>query len=138
MFCDRQKALQFIRFCTVGLGNTAVDLIAFFILNFGGTPYLQAQLISYSIGVLNSFVFNRRWTFRAAGKVNVSEIVKFIIVNGFSLLITSGLIFILHDAYHVNLWISKILATAAGIIVNYIGNRFWVFVTNQTLTGDTL
>lgn len=138
MRCDKQKLFQFMRFCTVGVGNTAVDFAAFFILNLGGAPYLLAQIISYSIGVLNSYIFNRRWTFRVTGKTNIPEVTKFIAVNGLSLLITSGLIYILHDSYHVNLWTSKIAATAGGITVNYIGNRLWVFTENRSLKGDAL
>ena len=119
--------MQFLRFCTVGLGNTAVDFNVFFLLNLGGVPYLLAQAISYSAGVINSFIFNRKWTFRVERKANLLEATSFFIVNGLSLLTSFGMLAVLHDVNHLNLWLGKCLATGAAIVVNYIGSRLWVF-----------
>ncbi|HHW45084.1 MAG TPA: GtrA family protein [Desulfotomaculum sp.] len=133
---NKHKALQFLRFCTVGLGNTVVDFTAFFLLTLGGVPYLLAQILSYSSGVANSFFLNRKWTFRVARKASIPEVVKFIIVNGLSLLISSGLLFILHDVTHLQLWLSKFAATGCGIVVNFTGSRFWVFTENPGKGGE--
>ncbi|HAG11638.1 MAG TPA: hypothetical protein DCK76_09735 [Desulfotomaculum sp.] len=92
-----------------------------------GVPYLVAQVLSYSAGVANSFFFNRKWTFRVERKANILEAANFVIVNGFSLLTSFGLLAVLHDLNHLDLWISKCIVTGAAIIVNYIGSRFWVF-----------
>jgi putative flippase GtrA len=138
VFNNKIKFIQFMRFCTVGLVNTAVDCTAFFILTSGGVPYLLAQVLSYSAGVINSFFLNRQWTFQVTRKANSSEFTKFIIVNGFSLLISAGLLFILHDVNHLDLWLSKLAATGGSIVVNYTGSRIWVFAKKQTITGDAL
>lgn len=127
MLNNKREAIQFMRFCTVGLGNTAVDLTAFFVLTLSGVPYLLAQTLSYSVGVVNSFFLNRKWTFRITHRTNILEVVRFAVVNGFSLLISSGMLFILHDANHTDLWLSKLIATGGGIVVNFIGSRLWVF-----------
>lgn len=127
-----------MRFCTVGLANTAVDFTAFFLLNLGGVPYLSAQVLSYSTGVINSFLLNRKWTFQVTRKTNVNEIAKFIILNGISLLVSSSLLFMLYNANHPHLWLAKIAATAGGILVNFIGSRLWVFTEQQPLTGEII
>jgi len=127
LFDNKPKGVQFLRFCTVGLGNTAVDFSAFYLLLQGGVPYLVAQVLSYSAGVANSFILNRKWTFRVRRKTNVLEIVKFVIVNGLSLLVASGLLFILRDTRHLDLWLSKLIATGGGLMVNFMGSRLWVF-----------
>lgn len=127
MFDNKPKVVQFLRFCTVGLGNTVVDFSAFYLLLQGGVPYLVAQVLSYSAGVANSFILNRKWTFRVRRKTNVLEIVKFVIVNGLSLLVASGLLFILSDTHHLDLWLSKLIATGGGLMVNFMGSRLWVF-----------
>jgi len=136
VFNNKHRAIQFLRFCTVGVGNTAVDFAAFFLLTLGGVPYLLAQALSYAAGVVNSFLLNRKWTFRVARKANVLEVARFIIVNGLSLLVLSGLLFILHDANHMALWISKLMATGAAIAVNYMGSRLWVFTEYQRTRGE--
>ncbi|MDD4803004.1 MAG: GtrA family protein [Syntrophomonas sp.] len=136
MFNDKKKYAQFLRFCTVGLGNTSVDFAAFFILSWAGIPYLLAQVLSYSAGVLNSFIFNRKWTFKVTGKTNLAEIMKFIFINSFSILVSSCMLFILHDINSLNIWLAKIAATGIAITVNYLGSRIWVFAANRPITGN--
>jgi putative flippase GtrA len=131
VFNNRHRGVQFLRFCTVGIGNTAVDVTAFYLLTLGGVPYLLAQVLSYSVGIVNSFFLNRKWTFRVTHKTNVLEIAKFIFVNGLSLLVSSGLLFILYDVYHLNLWLSKFVTIGGGSVVNFMGSRLWVFTENQ-------
>lgn len=132
MFINKREAFRFLRFCTVGLGNTAVDFTAFFLLTLGGAAYLPAQVISYSAGVVNSFLLNRRWTFKVKRRADIFEAARFIIVNGISLLVSAGLLFILYDLYHLGLWPSKFMATAGGIAVNYAGSCVWVFAEKRT------
>lgn len=127
MFNHRTGAAQFLRFCMVGVANTLVDLTAFFGLTLGGIPYLPAQALSYSAGVANSFFFNRKWTFRVTRQASVPEVIKFVIVNGLSLSLSSGLLYVLHDVTHLQLWLSKFSATGGGMVVNFLGSRLWVF-----------
>ncbi|HWP97774.1 MAG TPA: GtrA family protein [Syntrophomonadaceae bacterium] len=138
MFTNKQEVMQFLRFCTVGLGNTAVDFIGFLVLTQGGVPYLLAQVLSYSTGVANSFFFNRIWTFRVAGKTNIMELARFIMINGFSLLVSSGLLFVLHDVNHGNLLLSKVAATGISVMLNFVGSRVWVFSQSQRAAGSAL
>lgn len=136
MFNNKQSILQLLRFCTVGLGNTAVDFTVFFFLTLGGAPYLLAQVLAYAAGVVNSYFCNRMWTFRVARKINLPEFAGFITINGLSLLVSAGLLFILHDVNHLGLWPAKLLATGAGIVVNFMGSRLWVFTENQKAGGE--
>lgn len=116
--------------------NTAVDFAAFFLLHFIGIPYTAAQVLSYLCGTANSFFLNRKWTFRLSHSANMSEVVKFLVVNGASLLCSLGLLFLLYDTYQYNLWISKLVATGLGVIVNYIGSRLWVFTQKESIRGE--
>lgn len=128
---NKPKITQFLRFCAVGFVNTGVDFSAFFLLNMVGVPHLLAQVISYSSGVANSFVLNRKWTFSIKGRTNVGEVTKFIIVNSISLLVSAILLYIMYDINHLDLWVAKAAATVGGIAINYIGSRIWVFTKNQ-------
>lgn len=136
MLKEKAKAGQFLRFCIVGFGNTAVDLAIFWLLSWMGTPDLVAQVLSYSAGVLNSYLLNRWWTFRVKGKINAVEAAKFIVVNVLSLLASTGVLFALHDLFHVGLGISKLAAIGSAPIVNFIGNALWVFSQSKT-RGET-
>jgi putative flippase GtrA len=122
----------------VGLGNTAVDFTVFFLLNLSGIYYLFAQVLSYLAGVINSFFFNRKWTFRMSHKTNLTEFAKFFSVNCLSLLVSSSLLYILYDKNHLDIWHAKITATGVGFAVNFIGSRIWVFAENQPITGEII
>jgi putative flippase GtrA len=133
MFSHKEGTVL-LRFCAVGLGNTAVDFTVFFLLTLGGVPLLPAQALSYGAGVVNSFIFNRQWTFRMKNRANIPEVARFMVVNGLSLLVSAGLLFILRDIAHLPLWPGKLAATGAGILVNFAGSRLWVF-TNKEREG---
>lgn len=136
MFTNKPRAARFLRFCTVGVGNTAVDFTVFFLLALGGFPYLAAQALSYAAGMVNSYFLNRRWTFRVVRKANGLEAGRFIIVNALSLLVSLGLLAVLHDENQLSLWLSKFIATGGGLVVNYIGSRLWVFSENRKTSGE--
>lgn len=122
-----RQATQLLRFCMVGFANMTVDFAVFFVLTYYGMLYLPAQALSYSAGVVNSFVLNRSWTFRLTSRPQVAEAVKFCCLNGVSLAVSAGILFIARDTYQLNLWLGKLAATAGGVAVNFLGSRFWVF-----------
>ena len=54
--------VQFIQFGFVGVLNTLVDFLVFQALNLlAGWTYL-AQVVGYSCGVVNSYLWNSNWT----------------------------------------------------------------------------
>lgn len=64
----RGISAKFLRFAVVGVINTLVDWLAFFLL-VGFIPFLTnleplAKAISFLLAVINSFVLNSSWTFK--------------------------------------------------------------------------
>ncbi|AVM08486.1 GtrA family protein [Bacillus velezensis] len=126
----KEKVKTAGRFCTVGVGNTLIDFGVFFLLAACHVPYLPAQICSYSAGIINSYVWNRKWTFRVNRKADGKEIMRFLMIN----LAASGITFLLLYAFQkggCSLLVSKFAATIGGMMMNFIGNRIWVF-------GDSL
>ncbi|KZE82707.1 sugar translocase [Paenibacillus jamilae] len=123
------QLLPMIRFGIVGLVNTGVDYIIFMLLAWAGVPVVVAQIISYSCGTANSYILNSRWTFskQQANNTNKGQLLKFTVINLIVLGITSLLLQVLHTETELPLALSKLIATAAGMIINYIGSRYWVF-----------
>ncbi|WNS81478.1 GtrA family protein [Domibacillus sp. DTU_2020_1001157_1_SI_ALB_TIR_016] len=115
---------KIMKFGIVGVLNTAIDMLLFFTLWSVGMPYLLAQVLSYSAGTLNSFVWNRSWTFKASGQTNMEEITKFILLNTIALCMSTFLLSLLSGQ---PLFVSKTIATLSGLSVTFFGSRFWVF-----------
>ena len=62
------ELLRFIRYCIVGAMNTAITLGVIYLCHsiLGWGEYLS-NVIGYIAGLINSFLWNRAWVFRAQG-----------------------------------------------------------------------
>lgn len=114
------------RFGLVGVSNTVVDFAVFFLLTAAGAPAAVAQAVAYGAGMANSYIWNRRWTFQVKRKANIKEVLRFLAVNGLSF--GASLAVLLAAERLAPLWLAKLAATIAGMAVNFIGSRYWVFV----------
>jgi len=130
-FFNEKNLIQPIKFAAVGVLNTAVDFLVFFILNtlFGINRFI-AQFFSYGAGIANSYFFNSRFTFKS--QKTSGEIAKFITLNLLMLAFSMLLLwvfghFIIFFSDKINNLISKALATLIVLVVNFLGSKFLVF-----------
>ncbi|HEY6409266.1 MAG TPA: GtrA family protein, partial [Ktedonobacteraceae bacterium] len=77
---------QFMRFGLVGCMNTMIDLLVLNGLLWlwpgqGTARLLLFNTLAYACGALNSFVFNRYWTFQREGPPNAREGARFLQVT---------------------------------------------------------
>lgn len=113
----------------VGCINTGVDFLVFTLLNTLGAHYILCQFAGYSMGVLNSFILNKLWTFEnSGGQFNTAmQLGKFICAN----LVTLGISMLglawLRDAGGVDVLTAKVLVTAFIQAVNYMAYKYFVF-----------
>lgn len=124
---------QAVRFVLVGVLNTVVDLAAFYLLGLiPGVPDIAAKTISYILGICNSFVWNKYWTFRA-GKSRKSgqEFAVFFAVN-LPPLVVNVVVFTLLGVWirSGDFWVRMGKAFAAAVISviwNFMGSRYLAF-----------
>jgi len=121
------KLSALTRFCTVGVVNTIIDLSTFFILVGVGIPYFFAQILAYSAGMGNSYIWNRFWTFQWRQKVRVQEIIRFVSFNLSAAVITYILLSIFQEEFGFSLFLSKGIATVGGVVITFSGSKYWVF-----------
>ena len=124
----KELIFQFIKFNIVGVFNTLLDIGIFTALTaLGLIPYI-AQVFSYSCGVLNSYIWNRKWSFKAKNKWSRQEFLKFVVVNLVSLGVATVILYLCIDVFHVGSdFIAKLIATPFALIVNFTGNKLFVF-----------
>jgi putative flippase GtrA len=117
-----------IRFAVVGLITTTLDIALFYIFaaSVGFHP-VQANLASYSCGILTSFLLNRFWTFgdQARGGRVIQHGTRFLISNLAGLALSSMLVALLV------LLLPPVPAKFASVpmvfVWNYLLARLWVF-----------
>lgn len=124
---------QFVRFLIVGVINTTVDLTAFYLLTLiTGMPDVAAKGISYVIGICNSFVWNKYWTFGAGRSARGKwEFAVFFAVNTPTLVVNVFIFTML------GLWIDEgtfwermfkaFGAAVVSVAWNFLGSRYLAF-----------
>ncbi|MFR1077492.1 MAG: GtrA family protein, partial [Romboutsia timonensis] len=118
--------IRFIKFGMVGVINTLVNWIIFFILNALGMYYILANIIAYILGTVNSYLWNTLWVFKYKDKTSTETTIKFIILNLIGLGLNTGILYVLVDLCNLNKFIGLVTTTAIVMIINYIVNKLWV------------
>ena len=118
------------RFSIVGAANTLIDFLVFTTLHgLFGFNYIFSQVLGYSFGVTNSFIFNKKWTFedRNSSKKGIYELLQFIVVNLISLIITIAAMKFLVTNLNLNVYVSKVVVTFIAQVTNFCAYKLWVF-----------
>ena len=127
-------AAQFLKFLFVGVLNTAVQFSAFLLLyGFGHMHYLLASGVGYGLGMLNSYLLNRHWTFGSAN-VALPEILRFTVVNLIALALNLALMYCLVTNDWLQPRSAQLVAIGASIAVNFALNRAWTFAPRTHAT----
>lgn len=152
----RETTKQAGKFIGVGISNTIVDFVVLNVLVFlglratltiGQRQFLIANIISVSCAMVNSFIWNRKWTFSSKEKAVLLQVIKFLVIT----LIANYLIqqIVLNQLYYrfdlldkfaeilariipktkdfFKLNISKAFAVLCAGIWNFLGYKFFVF-----------
>ncbi len=141
MNSPRAETTRFARFLAVGVLNTLVTLVVIYLLHaVAGCGEMAANLAGYVAGLVNSFLWNRRWVFRSRGRA-IGEAARFALgfalcyglqalflwaamrspVAGFETEVAGARI----DGYAV----ATILGMAVYTVANFAYNRFVTFRT---------
>jgi len=116
------------KFALVGVLNTGVDFAVFAMLALAlHVPVMGAQTLAYGAGVLNSYVWNRVWTFRAVGRPQAAEWWRFAAVQAASFGLATAVLLLLARGAGWHPAAAKTVSLAASLTLNYAGSRLWVF-----------
>jgi len=120
---------QFIRFLIVGASNTAITLLAYAGAIHIGVRYLPAGAAAYSLGGLNGFVLNRRWTFSHTGRIARSA-VRYAAVTAIGVCLNLVLLR-LAVAIGVPRAAGEVAAVAPVTLLTFALNRAWAFAASD-------
>ncbi|MFZ7127484.1 MAG: GtrA family protein [Desulfobacterales bacterium] len=119
---------QFAVFSAIGVLNTLIHYGVFYaLLNGFGIHYLVSSGIGYGCGLVNSYLLNRKFTFRVARGRNISEFGKFVIVNIVALSVNLVLMKALVDVAGLRPEIAQVFAIVGSLAANFAGNKAWTF-----------
>jgi putative flippase GtrA len=90
--------------------------------------YLAASVLGYTGGMANSLFWNSRWTFAGHARLGIGHVARFFTVNIGSLLVNAGTLYIVVEHCNPPPELGQLAAIAAGLVVNFIGCRIFVFL----------
>ena len=131
---------QITKFTIVGGLNTFLD---FAVLNFliassgitSGVGFRFLKGISFIVATINSYFWNRHWTFESRNREEGLQFIQFLVVSTIGLFINVGVAAFIVDvigpvgSITPIIWanIGALIATAASLIWNFLGYKFIVF-----------
>lgn len=117
-----------LKFCVTGGLNTVIDLAVTIVLNSLLHVNINlAKPIGYICGMVNSFVMNKKWTFKTKDSATKKELVKFVLVNVCMLGLSLLLINIFKSTLQIGDAFANILSTGIVMVINFLVSNFWVF-----------
>ena len=121
---------QAVRFGMVGVLNTGVDLGSYWILTrlipLFFNNHVLAKAISYTLGVINSYLWNRSFTFRSQVR-SPKRFVLFFLINLLAVGINSGMMAVALHVFHSAEWVGLVMATLITMAFNFTTSKFVVF-----------
>ena len=122
----KRALTQFARYAIVGLAFNAAGYVIYIVLTRLGLGHKLAMSLLYGIGVLLTFVFNKRWSFSFAGAV-APTLVRYATVYALGYVINLLALMLLVDRAglpHQLVQGVMILVVAAML---FLAQRYWVF-----------
>lgn len=146
----RPLTAQIVRFSVTGALNTAIDVLALnallLIFDLRTAPQiLLANAVAYTLGAVNSFFLNKRWTFGQRTPIRLGEVGRFTLTTLVGIGVNDTLLWAIGQALLPLLGPTSLLANTAKIgaiggtvLLSFLGMRLWVFVRWAELPASPL
>ena len=120
--------VELFKFGAVGASGYVVNLIVFAILVEGlGAHHFPAAIGAFCVAIANNFLWNRHWTFDAAGGHAGEQAWRFLTVSVLGLGINLVALYLLVDVAGLAELPGQALAVAIAMPANFVGNKLWTF-----------
>ncbi len=117
---------ELIKFAIIGIFSTLYNYIAYVIIYTLFENIFLASCVGYTVGLINSYIFGKKWVFRHNTSSNKRLIISFLIVYATGCFVSSGIIFAINRIYNAHN-IAWIIGTGYSIFNNFLGSKFIVF-----------
>ncbi|HEX6109530.1 MAG TPA: glycosyltransferase, partial [Ktedonobacteraceae bacterium] len=136
---------QLTRFGLVGVLNTLIDVIVLDLLLWSIPTTNDGMIMLYNslavaAAALNSFCWNKYWTFKQHQVVTREEIMRFVCVALSSMLLNDAIMWVLAKSLPIYMMsnllganVLKVGAIAGTMSLSFIGMRLWVFVKRPAI-----
>jgi putative flippase GtrA len=125
---------QLLRYAVVGIGSNVILYLAYLLLTGLGLGHKTAMTVLYLVGILQTFLLNRYWTFADQGKFR-GALIRYVIVYLLGYLVNFSGLYIFVDVMgfaHQLIQAVMIFVVAA---LQFLLQRLWVFKRANEIPG---
>lgn len=120
------KILQFAKFCLVGLSNTAISFVVYYIFLFIDRDlYIIGNAAGFIVSVLNSYFWNSRFVFNKRSEKG-KTILKTFVAYSTNLILGTVLLYLMVDIIGISEYIAPFFNLIITVPLNYLLNKKWV------------
>lgn len=118
---------QFMKFGIVGISNTLLSLVIYYVLVFLGLHYILANVLAFAISVLNAFYWNRKYVFKSKSECKVKQLAKVYLSYGLTFALGTGLLFFQVEIIGISVLFAPLVNLCITTPLNFTINRSWAF-----------
>lgn len=121
-----KNAVQFIKFCLVGLSNTAISFGIYYIFLFINVRlYIIGNAVGFIVSVLNAYFWNSRFVFKKRDEKG-KTVIKTYIAYSTNLIVGTVLLYLMVDIMGISEYIAPFINLVITVPMNYLLNKKWV------------
>ncbi|MDP1653406.1 MAG: GtrA family protein [Rhodocyclaceae bacterium] len=128
---DANTRTQFVRYALVGLASNLLLYLAYLVLTAGGLDPKSSMSLLYALGVAQTFLFNKRWSFRHGGMLGPA-FARYCIAYGSGYAVNLLVLILLVDRMGYPHEIVQGVMVLSLAVMLFLLQKFWVFRSNAT------
>jgi len=118
--------LQFFRYGVVGVASNFVLYSLYLMVTYLSVDPKLAFSVLYLVGVLQSFIFNKKWAFNHHGDQTVAFL-RYFLIYGFGYFINLGALIIFVDRLgYSHHWVQGAMIPVIAVLL-FVMQKIWVF-----------
>ncbi|MDR1880592.1 MAG: GtrA family protein [Tannerellaceae bacterium] len=120
---------QVIKYGIVGAANTLITAaIIWVMMKKADVSPIPSNIVGYAFGVLNSFIWNKQWTFKSSAGW-IGSAMRFGVVFGICYLLQLLLLICLNRYLSIDPYYNQLIAMAFYTVINFLMNKYFTFKT---------
>jgi putative flippase GtrA len=129
---------QILRYAIVGLLSNAVGYCLYLLLTNAGMGYKLAMTLLYVVGTLQTFVFNKNWSFKYKQR-DRTVLLRYLTTYALGYIANLAVLMVFVDSMHLPHAVVQAVMIFVIALLVFLLQKFWVFParTNQSTCPES-
>lgn len=126
--------IKLLKFMLIGVGGTIIDFgITYLLIEKAKINKYLANSVGFMFAATSNYIFNRTWAFESRDPNVLDQYMIFTSISLIGLGLLNLIIWILHEKFRINFYVSKVIALLIVLIWTFSAHYFITFSDNNPL-----